>query len=93
MFDRFRLRVLKGPKNIYRKAEQIYSIARKVFRTQHLFVATLLGNIHLSDTEISSLMRAIEESRGTEQETVCQWIDAHWELVNSWIPDREEYSR
>lgn len=93
MFDRFRLRVLEDSKKIYGDAEQIYSIARKGFSEQHPFAAALLGNIRLSDSEISSLMRAMEEGRGTEQEAVCQWIDAHRELVDSWIPDREKYSR
>ena len=36
------------------------------------FDAALLGNIHLSDREISSLMRAIEETCETETRAV------HW---------------
>lgn len=53
MFDRFRLRVLEDSKNVYGEAEQIHSIARKGFSKEHPFAAALLGNIHLSDSEIS----------------------------------------
>ena len=51
------------------------------------------GNIHLSDTEISSLMRAIEETSGTETRAVRQWMDGHRDLIDSWIPEKDEYSR
>ena len=93
MFDRFRLRVLEDSKNIYGDAEQIHSIARKGFSKEYPFAATLLGNIHLSDTEISSLMRAVEETRGTETMAVRQWMDEHRSLIDNWIPDKEKYSR
>ena len=93
MFDRFCLRVLEDSKNVYGEAEQIHSIARKGFSKEHPFVAALLGNIHLSDTEISSLMRAIEETRETETRAVRQWMDKHRDLIDSWIPDKEKYSR
>lgn len=90
MFDRFRLRVLEDSRNVYGEAEQIHSIARKGFSKEHPFAAALLGNIHLSDTEISSLMRAIEETSGTETRAVRQWMDGHRDLVDSWIPEKEE---
>lgn len=93
MFDRFRLRVLEDSKNVYGEAEQIHSIARKGFSKEHPFAAALLGNIHLSDSEISSLMRGIEETRGTETRAVRQWMDGHRDLIDSWIPDKEKYSR
>ncbi len=93
MFDRFRLRVLEDFKNIYGDAELIHSIARKGFSEQHPFAVALLGNIHLSDSEISSLMRAIEETRGTETMAVRWWMDGHRDLIDSWIPDKEKYSR
>lgn len=93
MFDRFRLRVLEDSKNIYGDAEQIHSIARKGFSKKYPFAAALLGNIHLSDTEISSLMRTVEETRGTETMAVRQWMDEHRSLIDNWIPDKEKYSR
>ena len=93
MFDRFCLRVLEDSRNIYGDAEQIHSIARKGFSKKNPFAAALLGNIHLSDSEISSLMRGIEETRGTETRAVRQWMDGHRDLIDSWIPDKEKYSR
>ena len=83
MFDRFRLRVLEDSRNVYGEAEQIHSIARKGFSKEHPFAAALLGNIHLSDTEINSLMRAIEETSGTETRAIRQWMDGHRDLIDS----------
>lgn len=38
-------------------------------------------------------MRGIEETRGTETRAVRQWMDKHRDLIESWIPDKEKYSR
>ena len=89
MFDRFRLRVLTDSKNIYGDAETIHSIARKGFREEQPFAAALLGNIHLSDREISSLMQAVEAGGRREKEAVRQWMTQHRELVDSWIPEKQ----
>lgn len=73
MFDRYELKVLEDPKNIYGVSEYIRAIARTGFSKEHPFAAELLGNIHLTDRQISSLMSAIEQTRGTEREAVREW--------------------
>lgn len=86
MFDRYELKVLDDPKGIYGISEQIQAIARSGFSKEHPFAAELLGNIHLTDKQISSLMSAIEQTRGTEREVVREWIRQNRSLVDSWIP-------
>lgn len=90
MFDRFNLKVLADSKNIYGTSESIHAIARKGFSEEYPLVASLLGNIHLSDSEIGSLMRAIEETRGTEKDVVRQWVSEHRKLVDSWISEMKK---
>ena len=94
MFDRYELKVLEDPKNIYGVSEYIRAIARTGFSKEHPLLATkileLLGNIHLTDRQISSLMSAIEQTRGTECEAVREWIKQNRALVDSWIPKDKE---
>lgn len=90
MFDRYELKVLDDPKKIYGTSEHIRAIARTGFSKEHPFAAELLGNIHLTDRQISSLMSAIEQTRGTEREAVREWIKQNRALVDSWIPKDKE---
>lgn len=92
MFDRYDLRVLDDPRHIYGESESIHAIARKGFSRERPFVAELLGNIHLTDGQISSLMGEIERTRGTEREAVRAWMARNRELVDSWIPRQAETS-
>lgn len=90
MFNRYKLKVLKDPKNIYGAAEQIKSVAWKGFSEKDAFAAELIKNIHLTDAQISSLMTAMEETKGTESQAAREWMNEHKELIESWIPTREE---
>lgn len=78
-----------GPKLIYGNAETIHTIAWKGFSEKDPFAAELLGNIRLTDAEISSLMTALEEAQTTERQAARQWMEEHQELVNSWIPKKD----
>lgn len=69
---------------------QVFDSARTGFSKEHPFAAELLGNIHLTDRQISSLMSAIEQTRGTECEAVREWIKQNRALVDSWIPKDKE---
>lgn len=89
MFDRFELKILQDPQEIYGDAETIHTVAWKGFSKKDPFATSLLNNIHLTDQEISSLMRTIEETNETEEEAVKQWIKTHRMLVEKWIPQKK----
>ena len=74
---------------IYGNTESIHTIAWKGFSEKDPFAAELLGNIRLTDAEISSLMTALEEAQTTERQAARQWMEEHQELVNSWIPEKD----
>lgn len=86
MFGRYKLKVLDDPKQIYGKAESIHTVTWKGFSEKDPFAAELLGNIRLTDRQISSLMTAVEKTQKTETYAARQWIKAHQTLVDSWIP-------
>ena len=90
MFDRFKLKILEDPKKVYGEAETIQIASRKDFGTEDEFAATLLGNIHLTDKQISSLMTAMEETLTTEDDAAQEWLEKNRELVNSWIPQAKD---
>lgn len=89
MFDRFKLKILQDPKNIYGNAEKIYTVTWKGFPEKDPFATQLFKNIRLTDEQISSLMTAMEETEKTEKEAARKWIDEHRELVDSWIPKEQ----
>lgn len=86
MFTRFKLKFLEDPKGVFGKAETITAIARKGFSKQHPFVAKLIGNMHLTTDEISSLLNDVSQNEYNEKEGAEKWVKDHQELVNSWIP-------
>lgn len=86
MFDRFKLRMLEDPENVYGEAEYIKTIAWKGFSKKDPFAAALLANLHLTNEQISSLMSAIDNTINTESEAARLWMHAHWDIVDSWIP-------
>ena len=87
MFDRFKLKMLEDPKKVYGEAENVKVIAWKGFSEKDPFAATILANLHLTNEQISSLMSAVENTVNTEGEAARLWMHAHWDIVNSWIPD------
>ena len=66
MFTRFKLKFLEDPKGIFGKVEIITAIARKGFGKQHPFVAELIGNIHMTTDEISSLLNDVSQNEYNE---------------------------
>ncbi|WP_291585823.1 glycine betaine ABC transporter substrate-binding protein [Bacteroides sp.] len=89
MFDRFNLKILQDPKNIYGSAEKIHIITWKDFPEKDPFATQFFKNIRLTDEQISSLMMAMEETEKTEKEAARKWMDEHRELVDSWIPQEQ----
>lgn len=89
MFDRFDLKFLEDPKEVYGQAEKIHTVVWKGFSKKDPFAAALLANITLTDKQISSLMAIMENKNMTEDEAARLWILENRELVESWIPTNE----
>ena len=82
-----KLKFLEDPKGIFGKVEIITAIARKGFGKQHPFVAELIGNIHMTTDEISSLLNDVSQNEYNEKEGAEKWVKEHQSLVDSWIPN------
>lgn len=88
MFARYKLKFLKDPKNIYGKAENIYTVARKGLKKDMPRVAKFLENFHMNDQQLGSLMDAIRLSNSSAFDAAQKWMKKHTKLVNSWIPKK-----
>ena len=88
MFDRFDLKVLEDPNQVYGTTEHCKILAWEGFSEKDPFAATLLSNLHLTNEQISSLMSAIEETQTTEEDAARLWMDAHWDVISNWIPEK-----
>ena len=66
---------------------KLLPFARKGFGKQHPFVAELIGNMHMTTDEISSLLNDVSQNEYNEKEGVEKWVKEHQSLVDSWIPN------
>lgn len=86
MFAKWDLKFLDDPKKVYGEAEYIHTIARKDLSTDMPEVANFLSNFFMSSAELGDLMGEIENNSDKDPVEVARdWMNAHEDLVNSWI--------
>ncbi len=89
MFARYKLKFLEDPQGVYGTSEMIKTIARKGFEEANPKVAAFLRRMQMDSTQLGSLMDGIRnaDSDQAKDAAVQAWVDAHEELVNSWLQD------
>lgn len=85
-FARWDLKFLEDPKGVFGESETIYTIARNNFSEDMPQVAKFFDNFEMSSQELGDLMGAIADSSEEPEVVAKEWMDAHPELVSSWIP-------
>ena len=85
-FARWDLKFLEDPKGVFGESETIYTIARNNFSEDMPQVAKFFDNFEMSSQELGDLMGAIADSSEDPDVVAKEWMDAHPELVSSWIP-------
>ncbi|WP_027399371.1 glycine betaine ABC transporter substrate-binding protein [Anaerovorax odorimutans] len=89
MFAKWDLKFLDDPKGVYGEAEYIHTIARKGLSTDMPDVANFLSNFLMSSEELGDLMGEIENNSDKDAVEVARdWMNAHEDLVNSWIEEK-----
>lgn len=83
-FARYDLKFLEDPKGVYGSVEQIRFICRKGFKEDMPKVAALFANISFEGEQIASLMDAVSNAEGSEQDAARDWMKKNTELVQSW---------
>ncbi len=84
-FARYDLKILDDPKGTMGAAETISTIATKGWAEANPELATFFSNFKMNDDHLGSLMLAIEENAGSEDEAALNWYNEHKALVDGWF--------
>lgn len=85
LFNRYDLKFLEDPKNVYGASEKIHTIARSGFTSDHPQVSLFFERFKLTETQLETLMDEMESMSGNEKQAVKNWMDDHERLVNKWV--------
>lgn len=85
VYNRYNLRFLEDPKNIYGEAETIHTIARENFTDEHPRAALFFGRFQLTEEQLGELMNEIVTLPGSEERAVQNWIEENEYVVNQWV--------
>ena len=92
--NRYNLRFLDDPQNIYGDAETIHTIGRNNFTNEHPRAALFFERFQLTDKQLGELMNEIVTLPGSEERAVQNWIKANEFAVNKWVrglePERQK---
>jgi glycine betaine/proline transport system substrate-binding protein len=83
-FGRYDLKFLDDPKGVYGEAEDVVTVARLGLKDDKPDAYAIIKRFQWSADDIASVMTSIED--GTpEAEAARAWIDAHPDMVATWI--------
>ncbi|MEX0845415.1 MAG: glycine betaine ABC transporter substrate-binding protein, partial [Balneolaceae bacterium] len=94
IYNRYDLRFLEDPENVYGDSEKIHTIARKGFTSEHSRASLFFERFELSEEQLGALMDEITALPDNERRAVRNWIRDNEFVVNRWIrglqPEREK---
>ena len=85
MFERFDLKYLKDPRNVYGDSEEIVTIVRKGLKKEMPEVYTILDNFHWTPKDMNEVMLMNQEKGSTPYQNAKKWVAAHPERVKQWM--------
>lgn len=85
MFEKFDLKYLDDPKNIYGETERIETWSRKNFSADNEKLGTFFKNFVLTDEQMNSLLLYMSENKTDKKKAAKEWIKANKELTDSWL--------
>jgi glycine betaine/proline transport system substrate-binding protein len=86
-FAEWDLRFLDDPQKVYGETEEIRSIVRVGFETDHPAVASFLRAFRLDDQQLGGLMGMIRESDADALDVARQWMAQNPEAVDAWLAE------
>lgn len=93
IYNRYDLKFLEDPQNVYGESEKIHTIARENFTTKYSRASLFFERFSLKEAQLGALMDEIETFPDNERRAVRNWIDENEFVVNRWIrgldPERE----
>ena len=94
IYNRYELKFLDDPQNVYGASEKIHTIARENFINDHSRAALFFERFNLTEKQLGALMDEIETFPDNELRAVRNWIEDNEFVVNRWIrglqPERDK---
>lgn len=94
IFNRYELKFLKDPENVYGESEKIHTVARDGFTNDHSRASLFFERFELTDAQLGALMDEITALPDNERRAVRNWIQDNEFIVNRWVrglqPEREK---
>lgn len=91
--NRYDLKFLEDPQNVYGESEKIHTIARENFTTEYSRASLFFERFSLTEAQLGDLMDEVETFPDNERRAVRNWIEENEFVVNRWIrglePERE----
>ncbi|MDR9418024.1 glycine betaine ABC transporter substrate-binding protein [Gracilimonas sp.] len=93
IYNRYDLKFLEDPQNVYGESEKIHTIARENFTSEYSRASLFFERFSLTESQLGALMDEIETFPDNERRAVQNWIEENEFVVNRWIrglePERE----
>lgn len=88
-FEKFDLKYLEDPKQVYGDTENIHTISRTGLKDDHPNAYKILDQFFWTEEDMNSVMGMIEDGMKPE-EAALQWIEENNDAVTSWTKDAEK---
>lgn len=83
MFQKFDVKWLKDPKNIFSPPQAYYWIGQKGFAASHPHAREVLASVYVSLDDIRAINAEVKEGKTMDQ-AIADWISAHGDLIKRW---------
>lgn len=94
IFNRYELKFLDDPENVYGDSEQIHTVARAGFTNDHSRASLFFERFELTEEQLGALMDEITALPDNERRAVRNWIKDNEFVVNRWVrglqPERDK---
>jgi len=84
-FDRWELKYLEDPQNIYGAEEAIHTVVRQDLKEDLPEVYRVLNNFFWTPAQMQQLMRWNQQDDTLPEENAARWIKENREIVDQWI--------
>lgn len=85
-FQRYDLKFLEDPLNVYGESEQIYTLVRQGLKEDHPEAYQILDNFHWEVEDMESVTSEMENGI-TERQAAQKWLDQNRDKVDQWLAD------
>lgn len=84
MFSQYKLRFLEDPKKVFGETEKILTIANNEFSVTDTTAVNFFRKFQLDAGQLGSLMGAIAEADGNDEQGVKNWISNNQAVIAAW---------